>query len=177
MESDAELLKRVENGEKEAFTELVARHQKSIYGLAYRLVGDERDAADIAQTVFVNAYGGISGFRRKSEFKTWLFRITVNLCKNYYRSNPGKREVPLDGLSLQHPHNPLSELLEEEQKARLKEMLERLPAKQKLALVLRIYQEMSYKEIARVVNCAEGTVKANIFHALHKLREMWKEGN
>jgi RNA polymerase sigma-70 factor (ECF subfamily) len=175
MESDSDLLKRFENGEKEAFTELIIRHQKSIYSLAYRLIGDENDASDIAQKVFINAYSSISSFRRKSEFKTWLFRITINLCKNYFRSNPEKREVQLEGLPLSHSETPLTRLLEEERKMRLKAMLNCLPEKQKLTIILRIYQDLSYREIARVINCAEGTVKANIFHALNKLRSMWKE--
>jgi RNA polymerase sigma-70 factor (ECF subfamily) len=175
IESDSELLKRFENGEKEAFTELIIRHQKSIYSLAYRLIGDEREAGDIAQKVFTNAYSGISKFRRKSEFKTWLFRITINLCKNYFRSNPEKREVQLEGLPLSQAETPLTLLLEEERKVRLKAMLDRLPEKQKATLILKIYHELSYKEIARVINCAEGTVKANIFHALNNLRSMLKE--
>ena len=175
MESDSELLERFENGEKEAFTELVIRHQKSVYSLAYRLIGDEREASDIAQRVFVNAYSSISSFRRKSEFRTWIFRITINLCKNYFRSNPEKREVQLEGLPLAQPETPLTQLLEEERKMRVKAMLDRLPEKQRLTIILRVYQELSYKEIAKLINCAEGTVKANIFHALNKLRSMWKE--
>jgi RNA polymerase sigma-70 factor (ECF subfamily) len=174
-ESDSELLERFNNGDKEAFTELVIKHQKSIYSLAYRLIGDESEAGDITQKVFVNAYRGISKFQSKSEFKTWLFRITINLCKNYFRSNPEKKEVQIEGLPLSRPETPLSRLLEEEQKARLKAMLERLPEKQKITLVLRIYQELSYKEIARIVNSAEGTVKANVFHALNRLRLMFQK--
>jgi RNA polymerase sigma-70 factor (ECF subfamily) len=174
-ESDSELLERLNRGDKGAFTELVIRHQKSIYSLAYRLTGDEREAGDITQKVFVNAYSGISKFQRKSEFRTWIFRITVNLCKNYFRSNPEKREVPIEDLPLSQPETPLTRLLEEEQKGRLKSMLDRLPEKQKVTLVLRVYQELSYKEIARIVNSAEGTVKANIFHALNRLRSMWQE--
>ena len=174
-ESDFELLERFEQGDKESFTELINRHQKSVYSLAYRLVGDEREAEDITQKVFVNAFSGVSRFRRKSEFKTWLFRITINLCKNYFRSNPEKREVPIEGLPLAQPETPLTHLLEEERNERLKAMVDRLPEKQKVTLVLRIYQDLSYKEIARIVNCAEGTAKANIFHALNALRSMWKE--
>ncbi|MBM4128999.1 MAG: sigma-70 family RNA polymerase sigma factor [Nitrospira sp.] len=173
--SDSELLERFKRGEKEAFTELIIRHQKSIYSLAYRLIGDEREAGDITQKVFVNAFSGISKFQRRSEFKTWLFRITVNLCKNYFRSNPEKREVQIDDLSFSQPETPLTLLLKEEQRERLKLMLDRLPEKQKITLVLRIYQELSYKEIARIVNSAEGTVKANIFHALNRLKSMWQE--
>jgi len=174
-ESDFELLERFEKGDKESFTELINRHQKSVYSLAYRLVGDEREAGDITQKVFVNAFSGVSRFRRKSEFKTWLFRITINLCKNYFRSNPEKREVPIEGLPLAQTETPLTRLLEEERNERLKAMVDRLPEKQKVTLILRIYQELSYKEIARIVNCAEGTAKANIFHALNALRAMWKE--
>jgi len=136
---------------------------------------DEREAGDITQQVFINAYRGISKFERKSEFKTWIFRITVNLCRNYFRSNPGKREVQIEERHLSQPETPLTRLLEEEEKERLKSMLDRLPEKQKITLVLRIYQELSYKEIARIVNSAEGTVKANIFHALNRLRSMWQE--
>ena len=126
IESDSELLRRFANGEKEAFTELIIRHQKSIYSLAYRLIGDDREAGDIAQKVFTNAYSGISKFRRKSEFKTWLFRITINLCKNYFRSNPEKREVPIESLPLAQPETPLTRLLEEERNERLKAMVDRL---------------------------------------------------
>lgn len=174
---DPELLERFKRGDKEAFNELIFRHQRAIYSLAYRIIGDEKEAREITQQVFVNAYRGLLRFKEKSEVKTWLYRITINLCKNYFRSNPCKREVDLEDLNLSQTETPLSQLLKEEEKMRLKMMLDSLPEKQRITLILRIYQELSYKEIASIMKSAEGTVKANIFHGLKRLRSMLRNGD
>src|SRR5512145_1399504 len=96
MDEDLELLDKAASGDREAFDDLVRKHQKALYSMLYRMVSDQDDAADILQKTLVKAFTGIRGFERRSSFRTWLYQIAINLAKNLYRDRARAGRVPLD---------------------------------------------------------------------------------
>src|SRR5215470_147921 len=154
-----------QRGEREAFDQLVLRYQRDVYRLCYRYVNNHDDANDLAQEVFLKAYKAIGRFRGDSSFSTWLYRIAVNTCLNFRAvRRPPIDELP-EGLTDRAPS--ASDRLESEAAAaRVRAAVERLPAKQRATLILKIYQELTHEEVAAVLGSSVGTVKANLFHAL-----------
>ena len=169
------MLKRALGGEEGAFEELVRMYQTPIYYLTLRFVGDEQAAADLAQTTFLKAFQGLPGFRQGASFKTWLYRIAINLCKNYLRDHKSKDIDSCDEIDLPSSSDPLRELIEHEQQRLLLRAWRKLPEKQRITLTLKVQEGMKYKEIAEVLGCSIGTVKANFHHALITLKETLQE--
>ncbi|MEW6685503.1 MAG: sigma-70 family RNA polymerase sigma factor [Candidatus Edwardsbacteria bacterium] len=169
-ETDVELIHRFKNGEEKAFDELVKRHQKKIYFLILRIVRHPEDAADLAQETFIRAYRSLMKFKEKSEFYTWLHKIAVNLSLNF------KRRKPLEE-SLNTIHEMNEDILEEEinhkrRQEMIRKAVEKLPVKQRAVFVMHYYEEMPHQEIAEVMGRTVGSVKANYFQAVQKLRKM-----
>jgi RNA polymerase sigma-70 factor (ECF subfamily) len=162
-------------GEREAFDQLVVRYQRDIYRLCYRYVNNHEDANDLTQEVFLRAWRAIGRFRRQSSFSTWLYRIGVNACLNFRAARrPPAQELP-DTIAA--PGVGVTERLERDDQARrVREAVSRLPEKQRATLILKIYHELTHKEVARVLGSTVGTVKANLFHALGNLRKLMEEG-
>lgn len=168
--TDFELIDRCLAGDDGAFDRLVQRYQREIYQLAYRIVRNGEDAKDLAQDAFVQAYRSLGGFQRRSSFFTWLYRITVNLCLNYRKAAarldpsevdeglPDAREDALDGLA------------RAEQERAVAEAIATLPPQQRATLTLRVHRGLSHKQIAEILDCSEGTAKANYFHAVRGLQ-------
>jgi len=176
--SDQELVQDVRSGKREAFTELMRRHQERVYWVARRIVGNHEDADDIAQETFIKAYIGLGEFRGDSSFFTWLYRIAVNLSFNAVR----KRQVLnyLRDSELLRKVLPLEEdpekLLEtREMMSRLEKAVSLLPEKQRSVFILRYYEEMAYDEIAQILKTSVGGLKANYFHALKKVQQYLKD--
>jgi RNA polymerase sigma-70 factor (ECF subfamily) len=169
---DAALVELAADGRAGAFDLLVERHRRQVYQLCYRFVGSHEDASDLAQDVFVRAFRGLGGFRGHSSFGTWLYRIGVNVCLNRVNANTPLTEA-LD--ARQHVdlriESPADRLVRHERAACVKAAIARLPRKQRAALVLRIYHELSHREIANVLGSSVGAVKANFFHALASLKK------
>ena len=176
MGSEDRLVERARAGDEGAFEELVRRYQKPIYYLCLRSVREEQAAADLAQTAFLKAYEGLHGFRGQAIFKTWLYRIAINLCKNYLRDYGKKRFDSLGEMDPPSKANPLHELIEHESQALLARAWARLPEKQRLAVTLKVQEGMKYREIAEVMGSSVGTVKANFHHACTRLKTMLQEG-
>jgi RNA polymerase sigma-70 factor (ECF subfamily) len=170
MDQDLPLLDRLLAGEETAFDTLMSKYQRSLCHLAYRLVGNAADAEDLAQQAFVQAYQHMGSFQRQSSFKTWLYRIAINLCKNHRRrlrpSEPLSEEQPLsDGRP-----GVLSQLIADQRVERLRRALSSLPPRQREVLVLRVYDELPYEQIAAIVGCSENSAKVNFHHAVRSLR-------
>jgi RNA polymerase sigma-70 factor (ECF subfamily) len=163
-------------GDEGAFEDLVRRYEKPIYYLALRYVREEQAAADLAQTAFLKAFQGLHGFRRQASFKTWLYRIAINLCKNYLRDYGKKKFDSLGEMDPPSTANPLRELIEHEDQALLARAWARLPEKQRMTVVLKVQEEMKYREIAEVMGSSVGTIKANFHHACARLKAMLQEG-
>jgi RNA polymerase sigma-70 factor, ECF subfamily len=170
-EEEREAVAASQRGEREAFDVLVERYQRQVYRLCYRFVNNHEDANDLAQDVFLKAYKSIGGFRGDSSFSTWLYRIAVNTCLNLRSARrPETAELP-EGLADGAPS--ASERLERnDEAARVRAAVRRLPEKQRATLILKIYHDLTHEEVAAVLGSTVGTVKANLFHALGNLRRL-----
>ena len=171
-ESDFQLLDRYSAGDERAFEELVRRHQRTIYDLAYRMLENHADAADLAQKTFVQAFLHHRTFRRESSFRTWLFQIGLNLCRNTIRDRGRQVYEDVDEMSLPAPQDTFAAAAASELKDRLGGAIRSLPERQREALVLRVYHNHAFAEIGAIMSCSEGTAKANYHHAVNKLRRV-----
>jgi RNA polymerase sigma-70 factor (ECF subfamily) len=160
-------------GRREAFDVIVRRHQRAVYQLCFRFVGNHEDAADLAQDVFVRAFRGLRHFRGGSMLGTWLYRVGVNTCLNRLAVKRPPTE-PVDAVPRADSRavDPVATLVRSERVAQVRAAIARLPRKQRATLMLRVYQELSHEEIARIMGSNVGAVKANFFHALGNLRRM-----
>jgi RNA polymerase sigma-70 factor (ECF subfamily) len=170
MDEDLDLIDRVEAGEREAFDELVLKHQKPLYSLLYRLVSNHDDAADILQKTFIKAFTGLSSFERRSSFKTWLYQIAINLVKNVYRDRGRTAYVPIDDVIIRKNPRTLESLIHKENMLNLRKALGELPEKQRITLILRVQEGKKFEEVALIMKCSIGTAKANYHHAVKKLK-------
>jgi RNA polymerase sigma-70 factor (ECF subfamily) len=173
--TDAQLVRRVQKGDKGAFDLLVLKYQHKIVNLVMRYVRDPDQALDISQEAFLKAYRALPRFRGDSAFYTWLYRIAVNTAKNYLAA---QRRRPLDvELDLQDPeqfdlHAKLKEVdtpegvvLSRELHETVERAIDSLPDDLRTAIVLRELDGMSYEEIAQTMDCPVGTVRSRIFRA------------
>jgi RNA polymerase sigma-70 factor, ECF subfamily len=167
---DSEVIQRVLAGDGAAFDLLVRQYQERIYRLAYRMTHNAEDAKDLAQEAFVQAYRSLGGFRQRSSFSTWLYRITMNLCLNHLKSAGRMDPAEVDGLLADPRQNSLDAILSHERDRALSAAIEALPPQQKATLTLRVQHGLSHREIAEVLECSEGTAKANYFHAVRGLQ-------
>lgn len=169
-QSDFEVIRRVLHGETPAFEFLVRRYQQTILRLTRRMTRNAEDAEDLAQDAFVQAYRSLASFHGQSSFSTWLYRIAVNLCLNYLRAT--RREDPMEvkGNLPDAREDSLARLLAAERDRALAAAIEELPPRQRATLTLRVYQGLGHREIAEILDCAEGTAKANYFHAIRTLQ-------
>lgn len=170
---EAELVAACLAGHARAFDVIVERHRRTVYQLCYRFVGNHEDASDLSQDVFLRAYRGLRNFRGQSSLSTWLHRIGVNVCLNRVSvktlvSEPIERAQHVDTLS----ESPVDQVLRAERAVRVRAAVARLPNKQRAALILRMYHDMSHQEIAETVGSSVGAVKANVFHALQNLKKL-----
>lgn len=172
MDEDLRLLERYEAGEREAFDDLVRKYQKPLYSFLYRMVSDHEDAADLLQKTFVKAFTGVSGFQKRSSFKTWLYQIAINLAKNLYRDRSRRMQVNLDEVIVRKDPKMLEAMAEAESKQIVRRAVADLPEKQRLTLMLRIQENKKFEEIAGIMNCSVGTAKANYHYAVKKLKAM-----
>ncbi len=175
--SQAELVRRAQAGETQAFAALVMENQQFVYNLALRSLGNAQEAEDVAQEAFVRAWQALPRFRAQSRFQTWLYRIVVNLCftrlpRLRHELAALSEEQALD-LPSESRSDPAAGVEREEQRAFLLRQIEALPESYRLLVTLRFQQELSYEEIAGIVNMPLGTVKVGIFRARQRLREAW----
>ncbi len=171
MKADLDLVKEVKHGDKSAFSELVRRHQKALYRLALRFAKDHGTAEDIVQESFVKAYQKINSFEERSSFKSWLFRIAINTSKNKLRG-PSQSEVDIEDVTLSVDAKIESDFEFKETQNFVLTEVEKLPERQRTALTLRVFEEMSFQEIATIMNCPYDTAKANYRHAVLKIKKI-----
>jgi len=172
---DMALVEAFRRGEDSAFTALVIKYRESVYRIARRLVHSPEDASDVTQEVLIRVHRALPRFAGRAQLRTWLFRITVNLCLDF----AGRRSrASLPGLSglLKEPtappdHEPAEWVERREFREVVARAIDALPPRQRAMVVLRVYQDLPYAEIGRIMGCAEGTVKATMFAAFAKLRK------
>ncbi len=160
-------------GHREAFDEIVRRHQRQVYQVCRRFVGNHEDAADLTQDVFVRAFKGLPRFKGDAALGTWLYRVAVNASLNRVAVKRPETE-PIDARPRidTRAHDPLDRVMRGERAVAVRAAIRKLPRKQQAALVLRTYQELTHEEIAAIVGSSVGAVKANVFHALANLRRL-----
>lgn len=169
MRADIELVQQVKEGDQLAYSELVKRHQKVLFRVVLKFCRDMDLAEDVLQESFIKAYQKIHQFEGRSSFKSWLFRIAINTAKNKLRSLRSE-QVSIDDVQVSMSAEAESGLLHEAVQKRLTEEIEQLPNKQKTAVLLRVYEDLSFKEIAQIMDCPYDTAKANYRHGLMKLK-------
>ena len=173
--TDFELLDRARSGDAEAMDHLFKRHYTMVYRLAWRWCGARDDAEDIAQETFVKLVRKLDTFRRRSSFKTWLYRIAVNTARDFSRSRRARlsREEEYDE---EGDHNPGSGPVDGTTAGRLREALDSLPAAQREAVLLVFSEGMSHREASQVLGCREVTVSWRIFRARAQLKTFLEQG-
>jgi RNA polymerase sigma-70 factor (ECF subfamily) len=190
---DEALVTRAQEGEHWAFEKLVRRYQQKAYAIAYHMCsGDPEEAKDLVQEAFLRAYRNVGKFKGDSSFYTWLYRIIVNSCLDgrrrqrrwerlLSRRRPAKGEEESSHETIEEkPHagevdTPLAVLSSKQLSGEIRKALMSLPDRQRLAFQLKVLHGMSIREIAQVMEAAEGTVKSHLFRATHFLREALKE--
>ncbi len=174
--TDMELVEETRQGDRRSFSELVKRHQKNLLRLSLRFVKSVDLAEDIVQDSFIKAYEKLHSFEGRASFKSWLFQIAVNTARNRLRET--KRDTTdIDKVQVAVLAVAESNLVHSAVAAMIQQEVEQLPFKQKTALVLRIYEDLSFKEIAEIMECPYDTAKANYRHALLKLKEIFESKN
>ena len=174
--TDIDLVEETKQGNRKSFSELVKRHQKNLLRLSLRFVKSVDLAEDIVQDSFIKAYEKLHSFEGRASFKSWLFQIAVNTARNRLRET--KRDTTdIDKVQVAVLAVAESNLVHSAVAAMIQEEVEKLPFKQKTALVLRVYEDMSFKEIADIMDCPYDTAKANYRHALLKLKEIFESKN
>ena len=165
-------------GRAGAFDLIVERHRRQVYQLCYRFVSNHEDASDLAQDVFIRAYRGLRSFRGQSSLSTWLYRIGINVCLNRVTTKSPRTEPIEDRQHVDtRAESAADHLLRGERAARVRQAIARLPRKQRATLILRMYHELSHREIADTLGSSEGAVKANFFHALGNLKKLLGGGD
>lgn len=162
---DSDVVAQVQGGDREAFGILVARYQKMVFSLAQRMTGSPEEAQDVVQNSFLNAFRQIGNFRGDASFKTWVYGIALNECRMLYRKSG--RTVAMDSVA-----EPVAPKVGGHAFDRLVlgKLVGRLPEKQKAALVLRVCEDLPFRDIGEIIGTSEASAKVNYFHAVKKLR-------
>jgi len=189
MDADTTLVASAQQGDLSAFETLVARHQKRMLNVAFRIIGDYEDACEVVQDAFVSAYRNLKGFRQESKFTTWLTAITVNLSKNRLKRvairqkrEPVSLDAPImtnDGRVTPDPPSKEPSVLDlmekQDMKKRLQDCIHELAPDFREVLVLRDMQDFSYDEISGMLKVAAGTVKSRLFRARESVKDCLKK--
>jgi RNA polymerase sigma-70 factor (ECF subfamily) len=172
---ETSLIKHAIAGDTNAFAELVNTHQLFLYNLALRAVSNPQEAQDITQETFIRAWKGLKNFRGESGFRTWLYRIMMNLCYDRYpRLVREKNTISIEEDEMEIPVESFLEQFTDQTELTtfIHRQLKTLPEVQRLVLSLRFQQDLSYQEISEVMDMPIGTVKTTIFRAKAQLKEL-----
>ena len=182
--TDAELVERVQRGDKRAFDLLVAKYQNKIFVIIGRFISDQAEVYDVAQDTFIKAYRALPNFRGESAFYTWIYRIAINTAKNYLTAR-GRRPPTSDidsqdaetygvGVALRENASPERLMMRDQLEEVIFDTIDELPDDLKTAITLREIEGMSYEEIAESMSCPVGTVRSRIFRAREAIDEKVK---
>ncbi|ABR49266.1 RNA polymerase, sigma-24 subunit, ECF subfamily [Alkaliphilus metalliredigens QYMF] len=185
-QQEATLIEKSKDGDSESFEKLILQHQKKAFNIAYRMLGNLEDANDVTQEALLKAYRAINRFQEKSSFSTWLYTIVTNTCVDFIRKNRKTKVVYLDreyeGEEGQYKRevyddeNGPEELLEKKEVQRLiHDAINLLNYEQRKVIILRDIEGFSYREIAEILDCAEGTIKSRINRARSNLKNLITE--
>jgi RNA polymerase sigma-70 factor, ECF subfamily len=174
---DEDLVERAKNGDLSAFEELVERYRQKAYHIAFDFTRDREEAKDLSQEAFLRAYTKLARFDGRSGFYTWFYRILVNMCLDYRRwkkrtaAESYEEKVEVYGEASHSPAPSLDEhVMAREMSERVGKALDSLPPKQRTVFILKNHRGLSIKEIAELMQAAEGTVKVHLHRAVTALR-------
>jgi RNA polymerase sigma-70 factor (ECF subfamily) len=181
--TDEELVARSIGGDLDSFNQLVLRWERPIYALAYRVIGREEDARDVAQEAFLRAFRALGGFKGQAKFSSWLYRITLNLCRDWIRR---ERRTPIaqapEGIDIIElagetaPSESIEDLVSRRQLGRaVEKAMALLPEEQRTAIILKEYHGLTFQEIADLLDCPLSTVKTRLYQGLSVLRRQLRE--
>jgi RNA polymerase sigma-70 factor (ECF subfamily) len=176
--TDEELVARAQGGDVDSFNQLIVRWERPIYALAYRVIGKEEDARDVCQDAFLRAYRALPGFKGQAKFSSWLYRIALNLCRDWIRR---QRRAPvsqlpedIDAGELAAETGPVESIEDlvarRELSAIVEEAMSELSEEQRTAIILKEYHGMTFQEIADMQGCPLSTVKTRLYQGLSLLR-------
>ncbi len=177
--TDEELVARSKTGDMDSFNQLVKRWERPIFALVYRTLGREEDARDVTQETFLRAFRALSGFKGDAKFSSWLYRIALNLCRDWMRK---ERRAPLvavpEGVDVEQlaaergPVETVEDLAARSELSReVARAMETLPAEQRQAIILKEYHGLTFQEIADLMKCPLSTVKTRVYQGLSTLRK------
>ncbi len=173
---DRELACRAQQGDREAFAEIVRRHQRAVFGAAYRILADAHAAEDAAQEVFIRAFRFFSTYDVGRPLAPWLNRITVNVCLNRLENSGSAGAFDAEAASAADPEpGPEKQVLLRNRAERIQSELQRLPPRFRAVIELRHFQELSYEEIAQVLEQPLNSVKSDLFRARKLLSERLRD--
>jgi RNA polymerase sigma-70 factor, ECF subfamily len=183
MTTDEELVARSRGGDLDSFNQLVMRWERPIYALAYRVIGREEEARDVAQETFLRAFRALGGFKGQAKFSSWLYRITLNLCRDWIRR---ERRTPVsqppEGVDIielageAEPSESIEDLVSRRELGRaVAKAMALLPEEQRTAIILKEYHGLTFQEIADLLECPLSTVKTRLYQGLTVLRKQLSE--
>jgi RNA polymerase sigma-70 factor (ECF subfamily) len=161
-------------GDTGAYAALVKQHQKMVHAVAFRMTGSLADAEDLTQETFLRAFRQLDSFRAESKFSTWLCRIAVNLSLNWRARENRRGDVHSKWAENVISENDSRGGFPDELSRRVQNALDKLPAKQRAAIILTVYENQTHAEAAKLLNCAEATVSWRVFAARQKLKRLLK---
>jgi RNA polymerase sigma-70 factor (ECF subfamily) len=178
MATDEELVARSMGGDLDSFNQLVIRWERPIYALAYRVIGREDEARDVAQETFLRAFRALKGFKGQAKFSSWLYRITLNLCRDWIRR---ERRTPVsqapEGMDIvelageAENEESIEDLVSRKEVGRaVARAMALLPEEQRTAIILKEYHGLTFQEIAEMLDCPLSTVKTRLYQGLSVLR-------
>ena len=173
---DQRVIYAILNGEVNAYAVLVARYQKPIYNLMFRMCGSVADAADLSQDTFIKAYEQLHRFKEGRSFFPWLYTIGLNHCRNFLRLRKSRQDVPTEDCELDtgldDPSTHEKRLLAQLDVERLHEALDRLPIDYRESLILRYHEELALEDVAEALEISLSCAKMRVHRGLKKLREI-----
>jgi RNA polymerase sigma-70 factor, ECF subfamily len=181
--SDEELVALSQGGDLDSFNQLVLRWERPIYALAYRVIGREEEARDVAQETFLRAFRALKGFKGQAKFSSWLYRITLNLCRDWIRR---ERRAPVaqapEGVDLVElageatPAESIEALVGRRELGRaVSKAMALLPEEQRTAIILKEYHGLTFQEIAELLDCPLSTVKTRLYQGLSVVRKQLQQ--
>jgi RNA polymerase sigma-70 factor (ECF subfamily) len=175
-DTDSELVARSQRANPAAFEELVRQHQHMVHALTYRMTGSLADAEDLAQETFIRAYRHIDSFNGASTFSTWLYRIAINTCLNWRQSETRRQQLYARAAVEFSVQNAGSRNSPADETGEVQTALLKLPAKQRAAIVLTVYDGLNHAAAAQILGCSETTVSWRVFAAKRKLKRLLTAG-
>jgi RNA polymerase sigma-70 factor (ECF subfamily) len=183
--SDAELVSRSQQGNTAAFEELVSRYRGKVYGLVYGMARNDQDAQDLCQETFIRAWQSLGRFRGQSSFYTWLYRIATNLTIDKVRRKQRSPFVEFDGRSQSDSdeprmpeavttNRPSDDAQRSDIRVAIDNAMEKLTPEHRAVVLLKDFEGLEYKEIAKIVGCSPGTVMSRLFYARRHLQRLLK---